>query len=246
MSQENVEIVRAAFDAWNAGDMDALRELYDPDVDRCAPIEGWPEPGPFVGREVVMRWFAQPARPGTPTPLELASDFIEVGDRVAVRQIWRGAGRGPEANMGDDDRLHGARWPASSTWSSSGITRRPSKPWGCRSKTLTPTPEPAGYCAGDVAGERGGRREPPRGVERGRHGRVIVALHAERRLPPIGGFPEAGHVSRGARRILRSLRVNRRDLRRASIARPMESSSKRATSRCRVDRDTVGAGNASR
>ena len=32
MSQENVEIVRAAFEAWNAGDMDALRELYDPDV----------------------------------------------------------------------------------------------------------------------------------------------------------------------------------------------------------------------
>ena len=32
MSQENVEIVRAAFEAWNAGDMDAFRELYDPDV----------------------------------------------------------------------------------------------------------------------------------------------------------------------------------------------------------------------
>ena len=41
-----------------------------------------------------------------------------------------------------------------------GSSRRPSKPWGCRSKTLTPTPEPAGYCAGDVAGERGGRRGP--------------------------------------------------------------------------------------
>src|SRR5262245_51430642 len=26
---------------------------------------------------------------------------------------------------------------------------KPSKPWGCRSKTLTPSPEPAGYCAGD-------------------------------------------------------------------------------------------------
>src|SRR5690348_8027211 len=28
MSQENVEIVRAAFEAWNAGDMDALRMMY--------------------------------------------------------------------------------------------------------------------------------------------------------------------------------------------------------------------------
>ena len=40
------------------------------------------------------------------------------------------------------------------------VTPKPSKPWGCRSKTLTPTPEPAGYCAGDVAGER--RNRTPR------------------------------------------------------------------------------------
>src|SRR5438067_1764773 len=39
------------------------------------------------------------------------------------------------------------------TW----ILSRPSKPWGCRSKTLTPTAEPARYCAGDVSGERGPR-----------------------------------------------------------------------------------------
>ena len=32
MSQENVEVVKAAFEAWNAGDMDALRDLCDPDV----------------------------------------------------------------------------------------------------------------------------------------------------------------------------------------------------------------------
>jgi hypothetical protein len=32
MSQENVEVVSAGTAAWNAGDMDAFRELYDPDV----------------------------------------------------------------------------------------------------------------------------------------------------------------------------------------------------------------------
>jgi ketosteroid isomerase-like protein len=31
MSRENVEIVRAAFEAWNAGDMDAVREWHDPE-----------------------------------------------------------------------------------------------------------------------------------------------------------------------------------------------------------------------
>jgi hypothetical protein len=42
MSQENVEVVRKAFEAW------VVRGL-----------EEWPEPGPFVGRDAVMRWFEQ-------------------------------------------------------------------------------------------------------------------------------------------------------------------------------------------
>jgi ketosteroid isomerase-like protein len=32
VAQENVEIMKAGFDAWNAGDMDAFRDLYDVDV----------------------------------------------------------------------------------------------------------------------------------------------------------------------------------------------------------------------
>ena len=58
MSQENVEVVRAAFEAWNAGDMGAFRELYDPDV-IATPLEGWPERGPFPGREAFMHQFEQ-------------------------------------------------------------------------------------------------------------------------------------------------------------------------------------------
>ena len=82
MSQENVEVVRAGYEAWNAGDMDALRELYDTDVIVRA-IERWPEPGPYVGREVVMRWLAQLRETWDADTLELTSDFIAAGDRVA-------------------------------------------------------------------------------------------------------------------------------------------------------------------
>ena len=42
MSQENVEIVKAALEAWNAGDMDAFRELYDANAILQTP-EGWPK-----------------------------------------------------------------------------------------------------------------------------------------------------------------------------------------------------------
>jgi hypothetical protein len=30
---------------------------------------------------------------------ELIGDFIDVGDRVAVRFVWRGAGHGPESKV---------------------------------------------------------------------------------------------------------------------------------------------------
>jgi ketosteroid isomerase-like protein len=98
MSQENVKIVRALFDAWNAGDMDALRESYDPGI-ILRTLEGWPEPGPFVGREAVMRWWEQIRETWDADAIELISDFIDAGDRVAVRLIWHGTGHGPEMNM---------------------------------------------------------------------------------------------------------------------------------------------------
>jgi ketosteroid isomerase-like protein len=98
ISKENVEIVRVVFEAWNARDLDALRELYDPDVIvRATP--DWPEPGPFVGREAVIRQGEQLRETWESVTLEPIGGFIDAGDRVAVRHVWRGVGHGPaEAN----------------------------------------------------------------------------------------------------------------------------------------------------
>jgi ketosteroid isomerase-like protein len=98
MSQENVEIVRAAFAAWNAGDMAAFRELFDADAILRNP-EGWPEPGPFVGRDAVMREFEQLRATWDGDTLEPIGDFIDAGDRVVVTYFWRGTGHGPESNL---------------------------------------------------------------------------------------------------------------------------------------------------
>jgi ketosteroid isomerase-like protein len=98
MSQENIEVVRAVYATWNAGDMDAFRDLYDPDA-IMRPPEGWPEPGPFVGREAVMREWEQVREAWNADVVEPISDFIEAGDRVAVRHAWRVAGQGPEMNF---------------------------------------------------------------------------------------------------------------------------------------------------
>jgi ketosteroid isomerase-like protein len=98
MSQENVEVVQAAFEAWNTGDMEAVRELIDPDVMMRMP-EDWPEPGPFMGREAVMYQLEQQRETWDTDTFELISDFIDGADRIVVRFIWRGAGHGPESNI---------------------------------------------------------------------------------------------------------------------------------------------------
>ena len=54
MSQENVEVVRGLFEAWNAGNMDAWSSFLAPDV-VWRPPPDWPEPGPSTGREEVLR-----------------------------------------------------------------------------------------------------------------------------------------------------------------------------------------------
>ena len=87
--------------------------------------------------------------------------FIDAGDdRVLVFSREGGRGKGSGAEVLTHLTAHiwtlkdGKAVRMQSYWERA----EPSKPWGCRSKTLTPTPEPAGYCAGDVAGERGDRR----------------------------------------------------------------------------------------
>jgi ketosteroid isomerase-like protein len=98
MSQENVEHVRAAFDAWNARDMNALRELYDP-VIVVRYAEDWPEGSePTMGREAVIRQWEQQRAAFDSDTLE-PIEFIDAGDRVVVRQIWRAVGRGPDLNI---------------------------------------------------------------------------------------------------------------------------------------------------
>ena len=98
MSEENVEVFRAVFETWNAGDMDGFCELYDPDVVMRAP-EGWPERGPFFGREAVMRQWHQYRETWDTDTVEPISDFVEVGDRVIVRQVAQFENRGPETHL---------------------------------------------------------------------------------------------------------------------------------------------------
>ena len=98
MSQENVEVVRAVGQAWNAGDMDALRAMHDPDV-ILRPEKNWPEPGPYIGREAVMSFFERLRETFDADAVERTGDFSHAADRVVARWIWHAQGRGPESNL---------------------------------------------------------------------------------------------------------------------------------------------------
>lgn len=98
MSHENVEVVKAGMDAWNAGDMDTWESFLAPDV-VWRPTPDWPEPGPYVGREAVMRQVRQLRETSTNDTVEAITDFLHTGDRVAVRFAWRGRGSGPDLSI---------------------------------------------------------------------------------------------------------------------------------------------------
>jgi ketosteroid isomerase-like protein len=98
MSRENVEIVRASVDTWNAGDMDAWADFLAPDVVWRVPPD-WPEQGPFAGREAVLRQAQRQREALDADTVEPISDFIHGADHVIVRFVWRGRGQGPEMDM---------------------------------------------------------------------------------------------------------------------------------------------------
>jgi ketosteroid isomerase-like protein len=97
MSDSALDLVGRAFKAYVGRDWAAFREVYDPDV-VMHHLEGWPEPGPSVGREAVVREFQTLRDSVDAITLELTA-FDQEGDRVAFRYRWRGTGTGPDLDM---------------------------------------------------------------------------------------------------------------------------------------------------
>jgi ketosteroid isomerase-like protein len=98
VSQENVEVVQAFFDAYNARDMDAVSALHDSKV-IWAAFEGWPEAETLVGRDACMRQWERQREPFEVDTVEPTTDFIAAGDRVVVRIAWSATGQGPDLSL---------------------------------------------------------------------------------------------------------------------------------------------------
>jgi ketosteroid isomerase-like protein len=90
MAQENVEIVKRWIELTNVGDVEAIIELLDPDIE-CFPAAGEPEAEKFSGRDE-YRKRAMGAREALAEHHVEVSEFIDLGEYVAV--VGRVSARG--------------------------------------------------------------------------------------------------------------------------------------------------------
>ncbi len=92
MSQENVDIVRHAIDAYNRRDLEAMRAVNDPRVELdWSASRGWVA-GVYRGRDKVMAFFADYMEAFQEILIEPA-DFIDAGASVVVPNVSRSRGR---------------------------------------------------------------------------------------------------------------------------------------------------------
>jgi ketosteroid isomerase-like protein len=88
MSQENVEIVRTAIEAWGAGDMHSFYASLDPDM-VWNPVEAVASQGHEGLRATLARWMGE-----WDEYEQTAEEFVDMGDRVVATVYFRGRGRG--------------------------------------------------------------------------------------------------------------------------------------------------------
>jgi ketosteroid isomerase-like protein len=94
MSEENVEVIRRGWDAYARGDLDALLEVFAPEVVTVMDPSGF-EARTYEGREGVLQSlsdFLESFDAFEQTPLE----FMDAGERVMtrVRQAAKGTSSG--------------------------------------------------------------------------------------------------------------------------------------------------------
>jgi ketosteroid isomerase-like protein len=97
MSEENVEVVRRSFDAWNAADLARWVAMHHPEVE-VIPPDGWPEGEPPRSRE---EWLAQAHRLIDSWAEQRVEPkrIIDAGDRVVALFEWVTRGQGSHIDL---------------------------------------------------------------------------------------------------------------------------------------------------
>ena len=92
MSEENLQVVRTAFDAYFRGDVPAMLELVDPSV-IVTQLPDQPDPQTFHGRDGLLRGMAEWIGEWDDYSIEVRQ-MRDFDDRVLVSCVQRGRGKG--------------------------------------------------------------------------------------------------------------------------------------------------------
>jgi ketosteroid isomerase-like protein len=106
MPQENVELHRRAFDAFNRRDLDALLALMDADVQAVSllvAIEGG-----YIGHDGMRRWWRDLLESWPDYTVEVV-DVRDLGDLTVAALRTRGHGAGSDVPVGET-QWHVADW----------------------------------------------------------------------------------------------------------------------------------------
>lgn len=97
MSQENVELVREAFEAFQGGNLEKTAQLVDPELQLLGTVGGLQESQVAHGLSQIDETLAEDLEAWEERRLE-AEDFIDAGDNVVVllHEYRRGRGSGVE------------------------------------------------------------------------------------------------------------------------------------------------------
>jgi ketosteroid isomerase-like protein len=94
MSQENLELARRSYEAFDRGDYDAVLEAFDPEIEWEEPdISGVAFSGERHGREHLVEKVFEPVRREVDDFEVVPEEFLDAGDHVVVLGRYRGHGR---------------------------------------------------------------------------------------------------------------------------------------------------------
>jgi ketosteroid isomerase-like protein len=98
MSQENVEVVRAMWDAWKRGDLAAVFEFYDPAVEWDMTHSYVPDMRVYHGHDGIRDFFREWWAFFAEYAIE-PEEFIAADENVVVRVTQGGRGRDSPADI---------------------------------------------------------------------------------------------------------------------------------------------------
>src|SRR5947209_12699313 len=83
MSQEDVEIITRMYHAWNSGDMDALTDAFDAEVEVRPALSTFLASTVYRGHDGVAAWYAETFEPWAEMTAE-PQRFVDAGEHTVV------------------------------------------------------------------------------------------------------------------------------------------------------------------